>query len=84
MGRGAVTALVLAAALSSAGCGIYGVGSNDTGGIIPWTPETRARAHEIAAERCAAYGKYARITSVDAHFGDYIAFRCVWSPRARP
>lgn len=84
MGRGAMTALVLAATLLCAGCGVYGIGSNDTGGIIPWTPETQARAHEIAAERCAAYGKEARITSVNARLGDYIAFRCVWSPRARP
>jgi hypothetical protein len=84
MGRGAVTALMFAAALLCAGCGVYGVASNDTGGMIPWTPESQAKAHEIASARCARYGKYALITSVTAQLGDYIAFRCVWSERARP
>lgn len=84
MGRAAGTILVFATALLCAGCGVYGVTSNDTGGIIPWTPENQANAHEIASERCAIYRKYARITSVDARPGEYIGFRCVWSPRARP
>ena len=57
---------------------------NDTGGIIPWSPETRRFAREIAAEHCASYRKYARITSVHARYGDYIGFECVWSRSARP
>ena len=67
------------------GCaGIYGVKSNDTGGIIPWTPENQAMAFAIASDRCATYDKYPRITSVNARPGDYIGFSCVWSPYARP
>jgi hypothetical protein len=57
---------------------------NDTGGIIPWSPETRRFARDIAAEHCAAYRKFARITSVHARYGDYIGFECVWSRSARP
>jgi hypothetical protein len=57
---------------------------NDTGGIIPWQPGLRPLAREIASEHCARYNKYARITSVHARYGDYIGFRCVWSPYARP
>jgi len=64
--------------------GINGVTSNDTGGIIPWTWENQQMAYSIASERCAQYDKYARITSVYAHPGNYIGFACVWSPRARP
>jgi hypothetical protein len=53
---------------------------NDTGGIIPWSCETEALAPEIAADFCARWDKYPRITSVHRQYGDYIAFRCLWSP----
>jgi hypothetical protein len=62
----------------------WGITANDTGGIIPWSPANQLAAREIAAELCARYDKYARITSVHAQPGDYIGFRCVWSPRTRP
>jgi hypothetical protein len=75
----------LALALLLAACaGVHGVKSNDTGGIIPWTPANQAAAFAIASERCARYNKYARINSVHAQYGDYIGFSCVWSPYARP
>jgi hypothetical protein len=61
-----------------------GITANDTGGIIPWSPDNQRAAREIASELCARYDKYARITSVHAQPGDYIGFRCVWSPRTRP
>jgi hypothetical protein len=63
---------------------LVGVASNDTGGIIPWSRENQQMAYSIASERCGQYDKYARITSVYAHPGNYIGFVCVWSPRARP
>ena len=53
---------------------------NDTGGIISWSCETEALAPRIAAEYCARWDKYPRITSVHRQYGDYIAFRCLWSP----
>ena len=56
------------------------VKANDTGGIISWSCEAEAYALEIAAERCARFDKYPRITSVHRQYGDYIAFNCLWSP----
>ena len=66
------------------GAGPIGTTANDTGGIIPWSVENQRDAVMIASELCARYNKYARITSVHAQPGDYIGFRCVWSPHARP
>ena len=70
--------------VSGAAQAFWGARGNDTGGIIPWTPENQHNAHVIASELCARYNKYARITSVHAQPGDYIGFRCVWSPHTRP
>ena len=53
---------------------------NDTGGIISWSCENEAMAHQIAAAYCARWDKHHRITSVHRQFGDYIAFSCLWSP----
>jgi hypothetical protein len=62
-------------------CGVYGPKSNDTGGIIPWSPAAQREAHAIAQENCGAYGKYAVITSVHRKYGDYIGYDCGWRPR---
>jgi hypothetical protein len=70
--------------LTTACAGVHGIKSNDTGGIIPWSPENQVNAFAIASERCARYNKYARINSVHGQYGDYIGFSCVWSPYARP
>ena len=53
---------------------------NDTGGIISWSCENEAMAQQIAAEYCARWDKYHRITSVHRQYGDYISFNCLWSP----
>jgi hypothetical protein len=37
-------------------------------------------AQQIAAEYCARWDKYHRITSVHRQYGDFIAFNCLWSP----
>ena len=58
--------------------------ANDTGGIIPWSCENEAEAHQIAAAYCARWEKYHRITSVHRHYGDFIAFNCLWSPHKNP
>jgi len=75
---------LLLIACTGASAGVHGIKANDTGGIIPWSPENQAAAFAIASERCARYHKYARINSVQAQYGDYIGFSCVWSPYARP
>jgi hypothetical protein len=61
-----------------------GVHGNDTGGMIPWSPENEWRAPALAQEHCARYRKYARATSIVRQYGYYIGFECVWSPLARP
>jgi hypothetical protein len=71
---------VIAVVLSAAGAQAQVYRGNDTGGILPWTCENEAFAHQIAAEFCARWDKYPRITSVRRQFGDYIAFNCLWSP----
>jgi hypothetical protein len=72
-------AIVSLAAPASAGPFVLiGVVANDTGGIIPWTPENHRARHAIAAAYCARYFKIARITSVHAQYGDYIGFVCRW------
>jgi hypothetical protein len=67
----------------SAEAQVWGVKGNDTGGIIPWTPENGRVYRQIAAENCAAYRKYARITSVRRVYGDYIAYQCRWTRPGR-
>jgi hypothetical protein len=57
---------------------------NDTGGIISWSCENEAMAQQIAAEYCARWDKYHRITSVHRQYGDFIAFNCLWSPHVAP
>ena len=63
--------------------GDHGLGvhrGNDAGGIISWTCEAEAAARVIAADHCARWGKFARITSVHRHYGDFISFNCLWRP----
>jgi hypothetical protein len=57
------------------------VKGNDTGGIISWSCEAEAAARAIAADHCARWDKFPRITSVHRQYGDYIAFQCLWNPR---
>jgi len=72
-------AFVLSAARADAQ--VYAVyQGNDTGGIISWSCETEALAHDIAGAHCARFGKYHRITGVHRQYGDYISFNCLWNP----
>lgn len=74
----------LAALLMLSNCGVYGAKGNDTGGIIPWSPDSEAAALDVAQSNCGAYGKYAVITSVHREYGDYIGYACSWKPVAVP
>jgi hypothetical protein len=73
-----VAAVLLLTAPAHAFPILVGVVANDTGGIIPWTPENHRLRHAIASAYCARYSKYAVITSVHAQYGDYIGFACRW------
>jgi hypothetical protein len=74
-----VLALGWPVAASAGGFGLGpgpGLTGNDTGGIITWSPEHQRVARPWAADHCAHYRKAARITSIRARYGDYIAFEC--------
>lgn len=68
--------LALAAGAPPAAAGPYGLVGNDTGGIIPWSPEIRVAYRDLAAAHCGGYNKQAKITSVHARYGDYVGFEC--------
>ncbi|MEA2927887.1 MAG: hypothetical protein QOG38_315 [Hyphomicrobiales bacterium] len=75
----AVTLILLLAmpAQSAEPWSIFGINGNDTGGIIPWSPELRAYGYRHAAQHhCTGYHKLARITSVHPRYGDYVGFAC--------
>ena len=57
---------------------VWGHKSNDTGGIIPWSPENERNAFAIAEEQCRWHNKFPVATSIHRVYGDYIAYRCVW------
>ena len=61
---------------------VWGSKGNDTGGIIPWSPENEANAFEIAQRNCGWYNKFAVPTSIYRRPGEYIAYKCVWDEPA--
>lgn len=62
--------------------GVYGPKGNDTGGIIPWSPENERGAFDIASNNCRFWNKYPMATSIHRVPGDFIAYKCVWDPPA--
>ena len=59
---------------------VWGIKGNDTGGIIPWSPENEANAYQIASDNCGWYGKFPVATGLVRRPGEYISYRCVWDP----
>ena len=57
---------------------VWGHKSNDTGGIIPWSPENERNAFAMAEEQCSWHNKFPVATSIQRVYGGYIAYRCVW------
>lgn len=52
---------------------------NDTGGIIAYSLyKDGADIKAMAANHCASYGKSVKLTGVDAQYGGYISFACIW------
>ena len=74
---------ILAALPMLTACGVYGAKGNDTGGIIPWSPEAESNALNIAQSNCSRFNKYAVITSIHRVYGDYIGYSCWWRPPGR-
>jgi hypothetical protein len=65
------------AGLTGPGPGITG---NDTGGIIPYSPEVAGIYRQLAADYCASWGRLSHVTSVHRRYGDYIGFVCIDKP----
>ena len=59
---------------------VWGANGNDTGGIIPWSPENEKNAFEIAENNCRFWNKFPVATSIHRVPGDYIGYACVWDP----
>jgi hypothetical protein len=57
-----------------------GVTGNDTGGIIPYSPEVKHIYRDLAAGYCARWGRLSHVTSVRRRYGDYISFVCIDKP----
>lgn len=54
---------------------------NDTGGIIAYSLyQQGADIKAMAVDHCASYGKAVKLIGVDAQYGGYISFACVWVP----
>ena len=54
---------------------------NDTGGIIPYSPEIKAVVYrEIAANYCAQWHRLSHVTSMHRKYGDYVSFVCIDRP----
>ena len=52
---------------------------NDTGGIIAYSLyKEGVDIKALAVNHCASYGKSVKLTGVDAQYGGYISFACVW------
>src|SRR5215510_9883753 len=79
----AITALllILASLPARADWGPNGLVGNDTGGIIPWSPENGFYRRAIAGDFCARWHKVAKISSVHRVYGDYIGFHCYFPMR---
>ncbi len=70
--------IFLLAALSAACAGPGpGITGNETGGIIPWSPDNERAAFNLSDAYCGQYGKMAKVTSVYRQPGHYIAFACL-------
>lgn len=56
---------------------------NDTGGIIAYPLALTINVRETATAHCAAYGKIPKLLAVQARYGGYVSFACLW-PRPYP
>jgi hypothetical protein len=53
---------------------------NDTGGIIPYSPDLEGAYQQIAQDYCARWHRLSKVTSVHRVYGDYISFVCIDKP----
>ena len=82
--------LVLAAGLSAStsamawGAEFAGPGpavtGNDIGGIFHYSPDVEPIYRDIAADHCARWGRFAKVTSIHRVYGEYVGFVCYDRP----
>lgn len=53
---------------------------NDTGGIISYSLVSQMDIKALADNHCAQYGKVVKLTGVQAYYGGYLSFACIWMP----
>lgn len=77
-----LVALALGASAANAAFGGPGpwVTGNNTGGIIPYSPNIEGVYRQIAADYCAGWGRLSHVTSVHRRYGEYISFVCIDKP----
>ena len=63
--------------------GVYGPKGNDTGGIIPWSPDNERMAYDIAQGNCGFYNKHAVLRTINRVPGDFISYECWFDPPRR-
>ena len=56
------------------------VTGNDTGGILPYSPDVQPIYHQIAGDFCARWGRFAKVTSIHRVYGEYVGFVCYDRP----
>jgi hypothetical protein len=56
------------------------VTGNDTGGIFPYSPDVVPIYRQIAADHCARWGRFGKVTSIHRVYGDYVGFVCYDRP----
>ncbi len=78
-------AVVTAAVLFALGAGLPAsagwfdaIKGNDTGGIVPWSPNLHETLGATASAHCANYNKIALVTSFPRQPGEYAGFVCAF------
>ena len=74
---GTTAALAWGAEFAGPGPAVTG---NDTGGIFPYSPDVEPVYRTIAADHCARWGRFAKVTSMHRVYGDYVGFVCYDRP----
>jgi hypothetical protein len=81
---GALAAALSIGATDTVLAGFAGPGpwitGNDTGGIIPYSPDLEGVYQQMAQDYCARWRRLSHITSVHRVYGDYISFVCIDKP----
>jgi hypothetical protein len=89
MRRNALLLMALAIALIVAATGLARatftgpdpwITGNDTGGIIPYSPDIEGSYEQMAQNYCARWNRLSHVTSVHRVYGDYVSFVCIDRP----